>query len=198
MQTAMKKAIRLGRATMLAIGVGVSFALAPGLATVALAAVPGDPFKLGKTNAVNAISSMVGSVAGPSLKIDNNSAASGATALDLQVQPTKDPMKVNSSAKVDDLNSDELDGKNSTAFLPNRTYEKTDPAVTAGAGETGFARADCDPGDLALSGGYNFGPNDSFSTVVSMGASGRSFGVGFKGPRTVVPIVTCADFPPLR
>lgn len=116
MQTAMKKAIWLGGVTMLALGVGVSLALVLGLAAAALAAVPGDPFKLGKTNTVNALSSLVGSVAGPSLKIDNNSAATGAAALDLQVQPTKDPMKVNSSAKVDNLNVDELDGKNSTEF----------------------------------------------------------------------------------
>src|SRR5918997_6937542 len=53
MQTAMKKAARIGRTTMLAIGVGVVLALVLGLATAALAAVPGDPFKLGQVNTIN-------------------------------------------------------------------------------------------------------------------------------------------------
>ena len=144
MQTAIENAIWLGRATMLAIGVGVMLALVLGLSTVALAAVPGDPFKLGRTNTVNAMSSLVGSVAGTSLKVDNNSAASGATALDLQVQPTKDPMKVNSSAKVDNLNSDELDGKNSTEFA-SATNGKAKDAYNADfatfAGDTQNAQA---------------------------------------------------------
>jgi hypothetical protein len=47
MQTAVNKAIRVGRATMLAIGVGVVLALVLGFATVALAAVPGTPSSWG-------------------------------------------------------------------------------------------------------------------------------------------------------
>jgi len=60
MQTAVKKAIRVGRATMLAIGVGVSLALVLGAATVALAAVPGDPFKLGQLNVINTTTTLQG------------------------------------------------------------------------------------------------------------------------------------------
>jgi len=48
MQTAVNEAIRVGRATMLAISVGAALALVLGLATVALAAVPGNPFTLGR------------------------------------------------------------------------------------------------------------------------------------------------------
>jgi hypothetical protein len=43
MRTAANNVIRVGRATMLAIGMGVSLTLVLGVATVALAAVPGDP-----------------------------------------------------------------------------------------------------------------------------------------------------------
>jgi hypothetical protein len=53
MYTAINKAIRVGRATMLAIGLGVSLAVVLGFATVALAAVPGDPFRLGKINQIS-------------------------------------------------------------------------------------------------------------------------------------------------
>jgi hypothetical protein len=61
------------------MGVAVMIALTVGLATTALAGTGvGAPFNLGKTNTVNAMSSLVGSVAGPSLKIDNT--FTGATA----------------------------------------------------------------------------------------------------------------------
>jgi hypothetical protein len=63
------------------MGVAVMIALTVGLATTALAGTGvGAPFNLGKTNTVNAMSSLVGSVAGPSLKIDNTSTGVGATA----------------------------------------------------------------------------------------------------------------------
>src|SRR5215208_1321311 len=85
----------LGRGTATVMGVVVMLALTVGLASTALAGTGiGAPFNLGKTNTVNAISSLVGSVAGPSLKIDNNSAGVGATALRLEVETGKPPMSV--------------------------------------------------------------------------------------------------------
>jgi hypothetical protein len=175
----------------------VMFAVVLGVATTALAAVPGDPFVLGKINAVNAISRLAGSVTGPSLQIENDSANASATALDLRVRPGRPPMKVNSSVEVHGLNVDSLDGKNSSDFLPSRTYEKDGALVTLGANETGFATADCDAGDVALSGGYVVGFGAS-STVFSVNTSDGRSSVGFKGPRAVIASVTCADFPPLR
>jgi hypothetical protein len=54
MHTALKKAVRIGRAAALAMGVGLMVALLVlGVATVALAAVPGDPFRLGQLNVIN-------------------------------------------------------------------------------------------------------------------------------------------------
>jgi hypothetical protein len=64
MHTALKKAVRIGRAAALAIGVGVMVALVLGVATVALAAVPGDPFRLGQLNVINTTTSLQGN--GPS------------------------------------------------------------------------------------------------------------------------------------
>jgi hypothetical protein len=71
----------------------------------------GGVFNLGVTNSVDAITTLVGSVAGPSVRIDNNSTNAAARALDLQVEAGKPPMNVNSTTKVAKLNSDSLDGK---------------------------------------------------------------------------------------
>jgi hypothetical protein len=108
---------RIARGTALTLGVAVMVALVLGVATTALAGTGvGARFQLGKTNTVNAVSRLVGSVVGPSLVIDNDSADATATALDLQVQPGKAPMKVNSSAKVTNLNVDKIDGLDSSSF----------------------------------------------------------------------------------
>ena len=57
---------RLGRGTATVMGLAVLLALTVGLASTALAGTGvGARFDLGKANAVNAISSLVGSVAGP-------------------------------------------------------------------------------------------------------------------------------------
>jgi hypothetical protein len=95
----------------------VAAALTLGTASAALAGSGvGGVFNLGKTNTVNAITTLVGSVTGPSLRLDNNSTNSAATALDLQVEPGKTPMKVNSTTKVANLNADMVDGKDPAEF----------------------------------------------------------------------------------
>jgi len=107
-----RKTIKIARGMALTLGVAVMVALVLGVATTALAGTGvGARFQLGQTNTVNAITKLVGSVAGPDLQVDNNSTNANATALDLQVEPGKAPMKVNSEAKVANLNSDKLDGK---------------------------------------------------------------------------------------
>jgi hypothetical protein len=97
------------------LGLAMTLALMLGGATTALAAVPGDPFKLGRVNTINALTSLVGSVNNAMIKVDNNSTGTSATALDLQVEPGKAPMMVNSQTKVANLNADTLDGKDSAS-----------------------------------------------------------------------------------
>jgi hypothetical protein len=126
---------RLGRGTATVMGLAVLLALTVGVASTALAGTGvGARFDLGTTNTVNAVSKLVGTVVGPSLTIDNNSTGTGATALDLQVEPGKPPFKVNSTTEVKGLNVDSIDSKNSSDFLqessdrddflPNDTYVK--------------------------------------------------------------------------
>jgi hypothetical protein len=83
----------------------------------------GGVFNLGVTNTVNALTKLTGSVAGSSFVIDNNSTGTGATALDLQVEAGKAPMKVNSGTKVTNLNADKIDGKDSTAFVGPTNFD---------------------------------------------------------------------------
>ena len=143
------------------MGLAVMLAVTVGLASTALAGTGvGDRFDLGKVNTVNAISSLVGNVAGPSLKIDNNSTGSGATALRLEVEPGKPPMSVNSTTEVQGLNVDSLDSRNSSEFLQEstdrddffsgRTYITSHGSgVTLAAGQSASATATCDAGDAA-------------------------------------------------
>jgi hypothetical protein len=112
----LSKAMWVGRGAAAVFGLALVLALVMGAATMALAVVPGDPFRLGQTNGIDQISTLVGNAATPMLRIDNGSTAAGATALDLRVEAGKPPMKVNSVTKVAKLNADTLDGEDSTGF----------------------------------------------------------------------------------
>ncbi|CAA9421268.1 MAG: hypothetical protein AVDCRST_MAG01-01-2292 [uncultured Rubrobacteraceae bacterium] len=117
------KVMWVGRATTFCVGLAVVLVVAFGVGTTALAAVPGDPFKLGRANVVDRITTLVGSATGPLLRVDNDGAG---TALDLRVGDSgappdakpAPPMSVDSQARVTNLNADELDGKDAEAFLP--------------------------------------------------------------------------------
>ena len=101
--------------TVLAVVAAITVATA----TAALAGTGvGGVFNLGVTNTVNAITTLKGSVSGPSLRIDNDSANLAATALDLQVEPGKAPLKTNSGTKVTNLNADRLDDQDSDQLAP--------------------------------------------------------------------------------
>jgi hypothetical protein len=71
----------------------------------------GATFNLGKINTVNRLSQLVGSTDNAMLRVDNNNAGTGATALTLQVEPGHAPMRINSGTAVDNLNADQVDGQ---------------------------------------------------------------------------------------
>jgi hypothetical protein len=74
---------------------------------------------VGQLNAVNAISRLVGEVDGPILMVDNDSVGPRATALTLQAERDRPPLKVNAaSGTATNLSADELDGKDSNQILP--------------------------------------------------------------------------------
>jgi hypothetical protein len=155
------KVVWFGRATTFMVGLAVILALTVGVVSTALAGTGvGARFDLGKTNTVSAISKLVGSVAGPSLLIDNNSTNSAATALDLQVEAGKAPMKVNSETKVANLNADKLDGMDAGQLQGFHTLRVSTTDVTAPAGSTDFVTASCQAGEQAISGGVGLVSGD--------------------------------------
>lgn len=199
MHTAVRRAIRVGRATALAIGVGVVLAVVLGFATVALAAVPGDPFKLGKVNVINNANTVLrggstsgpglepllevkrdGGGVGPALRVENaNTGVIGGDGIEIKVGPGKDPISVNPEAgKAIFLNADRLDGKTEEDFLSaSRIY--ADTALKSREGGPGsrvaFTGADlaCDEGDVLIEAGATAGGvEDDLSTVTP--ASARS------------------------
>ena len=207
-----KTIMNVGRATVFAIGFAVMLAVVLGVATTANAKA-GDPLKLGRLNTVNQLTQLVGSVAGPSLRIDNNSTGVGATALRLEVEPGKPPMSVNSTTEVNGLNVDSIDSLNSSDFLqessdrddflPSRTYNKSGSVTNGSKFAERTAEVSCDTGDIALSGGYTYGFDGGADGryVSAERTSGATYSVSFVNPEfddSLTPNVTCADFPPLR
>lgn len=209
----------LGKGTAAVMGLAVMLAVMFGVGTTALAAVPGDPFKLGQSNAVNALTRLVGSTNNAMLRLDNNSTGVSATALDLQVKPGKPPMKVNSSTTVQGLNVDQVDGRNAEEFLSARatavnasrlgfrpptefvskggTY--IDSALRTGD-PNGFISGDirCDIGDEVLGGGYGLVDEGAHVFGSEPDRNTQGWSVGWKGDSQIRVTVLCADYPPLR
>ncbi len=195
-----KKVMWIGSAAVFTVGLAVTLALILGVATTALAAVPGDPFKLGRINRIDQLSTLVGSADGALLRINNEGSG---PALDLRVQEGEVPINVNSATKVNDLNADKVDGKDSTAFVPAQTYEVQRSTLGEGDGNQGNRVANCDRADVLLGGGFVTGsPEDdviSNQPIEESGVSGWFFGFQDNGPRTTKTVYAlCADLPPLR
>jgi hypothetical protein len=128
--------------------VATAFALA--LVTPALAATGGN-FVLGVANTATATSTSAGitqltaNIANPAMKLINTSSSTGATALNLQTASNKPPMTTNSSAKVNNLNADKLDGKDSTSFAPAQAAPlwavvNSDGTLARGKGVTNISK----------------------------------------------------------
>ena len=124
LRSAASKVMWVGRATVFVVGLAIILALVFGVATAGLAGTGvGGIFNLGKVNSVDRISQLIGSTPSSMLLVDNNGAG---TALDLRVGSpttppafkTTPPMKVDSGARVANLNADLLDGKEMSNIEP--------------------------------------------------------------------------------
>ena len=117
--------VRHARRALAVAGVAMLAAVlaAPAIAGTGIGAV----FNLGRTNVVNAPSTLTGSSASGMLKVANSG---NGVALQLTTKSTVPPMKVNSSVKVANLNADRLDGIDSSGFV----QPSGDILVSAGNG----------------------------------------------------------------
>ncbi len=187
----------LGRGTATTMGVAVMLAVMLGVATTALAAVPGDPFKLGRLNTIDEISRLIGSTPDTMLRIDNDGTG---TALDLRVEPGKAPMTVDSTTKVNDLNADKLDGESANDFVSeDKTYTVNELETGLGGGLDETVRAECDPGDIILGGGGSAPFRPDVLRISEPSSEGWRVTAQDNGDgSTVVANAICADFPPLR
>jgi hypothetical protein len=118
-RSAAGKAMWVGRTAAAVFGLALGLALVFGVTAMALAAVPGDPFKLGERNAIGIVTKLTGRVPGANLQIINTSDDSAATALSLNVKDGRAPLKVANpnSGKATNLNADKIDGLDSTDIM---------------------------------------------------------------------------------
>ena len=201
-RTILERTVWLGRKTATVMGLAMLLALTVGLASTALAAVPGDPLKLGRLNTMNRITQVVGGANGALLRIDNSSTGDSATALNLRVKAGKAPMAVSADAgKATNLNADEVDGKGAGAFFSGDTYKVQDGRIGPGGGQLAPRFVGCDEGDVALNGGGggSVSDGDDLRFSSSSGSAGWTvFVADNNNPSTIVAEALCADFPPLR
>jgi hypothetical protein len=98
------------------------------------------------------------------LRIDNHSTSDSATALNLRVEAGKAPMTVSAGAgKATNLNADEVDGKDSTAFFSGTNYGLFRSVSGEGGDSAEILEVNCDPGDMVLSGGGGASPARTIS-----------------------------------
>jgi hypothetical protein len=172
MESVLKKVMFVGRATTFMVGLAVILALTVGVAGAAFGANSAN-FLLGKTNTVNAITQLVGSVAGPGLLIDNNSTDAAATALELQVEAGKAPMKVNSGTQVANLNSDKVDGLDASQLGGLSGVEQVGAAGVHNSFDIKATTATCPEGKVAIGGGARM---NGFINVAALHESHQGFG----------------------
>jgi hypothetical protein len=137
-RSAFSKVISVGRATVFMVGLAVLLALVLGLASTALGATGGN-LLLGKLNAAETPTSLVATLTDaikPALSVQNKS---GGPALNLGVDSEQAPIRVNAGAgTATNLSADELDGKDSSAFL-GKTEKAADSAKLGGQDSSAFA-----------------------------------------------------------
>lgn len=144
-------------------GAAMTLAVVLGLGSTALAAVPGDPFKLSQVNAAVATTALEGSIGGPLLQLSNShdgsnthrgpgggtsdpppiplpGGGSPAPALGLSVHPGQPPLTVSPGASTaPNLDADKLDGRHASAFASGTNGRADDANLLDGKDSSAFA-----------------------------------------------------------
>jgi hypothetical protein len=130
-------------------------------------AATGDNFILGQSNSATTATTLSSPVDAPGLAVTNTSVGANATALSLTSAASRPPMKVNSAAKVANLNVDRIDNLDSSAFLRRGVLQSNNVTTAGGVvdatntgttngvqGKTGSAIASGVYGENTGGGGY--------------------------------------------
>jgi hypothetical protein len=141
----------VGRTASMVFGLALVLALILGVGTMAVAAVPGDPFRLGQTNGIDNISTLVGSASGALLRINNEGSG---PALDLRVESGEAPMNVNSTKRVNDLNVDKVDGKSAAQLGGVNGQQLVKDTSDYNSNHSKDALAKCPQGKVVVGTGY--------------------------------------------
>jgi hypothetical protein len=102
---------------------GVTFgAVVCGMSVVSTAALAGTGvggvFNIGTANRTNASTVLVGSTSGQQFRVVNNArTGTGVAGIGIHTASNEPPLAVDSTARVDNLNADLLDGQTSAAFV---------------------------------------------------------------------------------
>lgn len=148
------KVVWLGRATVFLVGLAVILAAVFTVSSMAFAA-NGQPLILGKKNVATAVTTFVKKGPGPAIRF--------------LARPGQPPMAVNTAVRVNKLNADRVDGKNSTDFLDGRvTTVQNQTGLISSPPNGGGANisVECPAGHKAIGGGagwFQQGSNDPTS-----------------------------------
>jgi hypothetical protein len=135
-------AVRLAKGAALFWGSALTAAVVLGVVTTALAAVPGDPLRLGQLNVIDGAATVLtgNNPNATTLDVANTATDPNARALQLKVAPGNAPLVVEPSAgTASNLSADKLDGKDSTAFANGTNGKANDADRLDGKDSTAFA-----------------------------------------------------------
>jgi hypothetical protein len=160
-RSAASKVMRVGRATVFLVGLAVILALVIGVASTASAHTDYKGlFHLNHFNPGKALTQLVGALASPLLKIDNNGTG---PALQLEAGANQPPLMVNAdSGTATNLSADKLDGKDSTEIGVNG-WQTVVSNSAHNSDSPKRATASCPSGKIVVGIGYDIAGGTSGS-----------------------------------
>jgi hypothetical protein len=155
-------------------------------------AATGGNFILGQGNTASSSSSLSAPVAGGSaLTLSNTSTTAGSSALRLNVAAGHPPFTVNSAGKVPSLNTDLLDGRDSSFFLP-ATGTAADANKLGGFPASTFYRLRTAPRANTFSAGDS-GPNVGNYTSITIGRDGLGLISDYDATKGNLKVAHCSN-----
>ena len=141
LRSAARRVLWVAKGMALFGGAAVTLALVLGLGSAALAGTGvGARLHLGKTDAVDAVSALAGTVSGPTLRLENGAEDRLATAPELRVAHDGiTPMRTDSTQTVANPSADSVDGRDASSFAAGTGGKADDADELDGRDSSTFA-----------------------------------------------------------